>query len=192
MQMLKKIFNSDRKYYLELDELKDSEVVQTALKTAEKAAGEVKDKALEVAKSKPVQEAVKTAEEVVETTQDKLSSAIATKEQPTQKRSAKANAKGKTAQKGKIAKSAGSKKVETKAVKQEVKATPQNGASSFEPPFWVAAMNNTNSTKSNGKAAEATFASDNLMPTITKYRRRPGGSLAKFRDMAKTAKTPRK
>jgi hypothetical protein len=185
MQMLKKIFNSNNKYYLELDELKDSEVVQTALKTAEKAAEVVKEKAVEIAKSEPVQEVVKTAGEAVETAQDKLGSAIA-ENKPAQAKSTKA-----TTTKGKASKN--TKVAESQAAKKEVKATPQNGASSFEPPFWVAAMNNTNSTNSNGQMAEATFAaSDNLMPTTTKYRRRPGGSLAKFRDMAKTAKTPRK
>ncbi|MEN9518735.1 MAG: hypothetical protein RLZZ381_1323 [Cyanobacteriota bacterium] len=188
MQMLKKIFNSNNKYYLELDELKDSEVVKTALKTAEKATEVVKEKAVEIAKSEPVQEVVKTAGEAVDTAQDKLESAIA-ENKPARVKSTKANiAKGKASNNSKVAKS--------QAVKQEVKAAPQNnGASSFEPPFWVAAMNNTNSTNSNsnGQMAEATFAaSDKLMPTTTKYRRRPGGSLAKFRDMAKTAKTPRK
>lgn len=177
MQMLKKIFNSNNKYYLELDELKDSEVVQTALKTAEKATEAVKEKAVEIAQSEPVQEAIKTAGEAVETTQDKLASAIATEEKP-------------TATKGKASKNA--KVTESKTVKPQVDPSPQNGASSFEPPFWVAAMNNTNTSNSNGQVKEATFASDNLMPTITKYRRRPGASLAKFKDMAKTAKTPRK
>ena len=183
MQMLKKIFNSDNKYYLELDELKDSEVVQTALKTAEKATEVVKEKAVEIAKSEPVQEVVKTAEEAVETAQNKLESAIATQGKPGQAKST--TAKGKASKNSKVA--------ESQAVKKEIKATPQNGASSFEPPFWVAAMKNTNSTNNNGQMAEATFAaSDNLMPITTKYRRRPGGSLAKFRAMAKTAKTPRK
>jgi hypothetical protein len=179
MQMLKKIFNSDNKYYLELDELKDSEVVQTALKTAEKATEVVKEKAVEIAKSEPVQE-------VVETAQNKLESAIATQGKPGQAKSTKATtAKGKASKNSKVA--------ESQVAKKEVKATPQNGASSFEPPFWVAAMKNTNSTNNNGQMAEATFAaSDNLMPITTKYRRRPGGSLAKFRAMAKTAKTPRK
>ncbi|MEO0012797.1 MAG: hypothetical protein RLZZ535_1186 [Cyanobacteriota bacterium] len=186
MQMLKKIFNSNNKYYLELDELKDSEVVQTALKTAEKATELVKEKAVEIAKSEPVQEVVKTAEEAVETAQNKLESAIATQGKPAQTKSTKATtAKGKTSKNSKVA--------ESQAAKKEIKATPQNGASSFDPPFWVAAMKNTNSTNSNGQMAEATFAaSDNLMPITTKYRRRPGGSLAKFRAMAKTAKTPRK
>jgi hypothetical protein len=191
MQMLKKIFNSNNKYYLELDELKDSEVVQTALKTAEKATEVVKEKAVEIAKSEPVQEVVKTAGEAVETAQDKLGTAIV-ENKPAQAKSSKATkaniAKGKASKNSKVAKSQA-----VKAVKKEVKAAPQNGASSFEPPFWVAAMNNTNSTNSNGQMAEATFAaSDKLMPITTKYRRRPGGSLAKFRDMAKTAKTPRK
>lgn len=185
MQMLKKIFNSNNKYYLELDELKDSEVVQTALKTAEKATEAVKEKAVEIAQSEPVQEALKTAGEAVETTQDKLASAIATEEKPTATKSAKVNpTKGKASQNGKV--------TELKTAKAKADPSPQNGASSFDPPFWVAAMNNTNTSNSNGQAKESTFASDNLMPTITKYRRRPGASLAKFKNMAKTAKTPRK
>ena len=186
MQMLKKIFNSNNKYYLELDELKDSEVVQTALKTVEKATEVVKEKAVEIAKSEPVQEVGKTAEEAVQTAQNKLESAITTQGKPAQTKSTKATiAKGKASKNSKVA--------ESQAAKKEIKATPQNGASSFDPPFWVAAMKNTNSTNSNGQMAEATFAaSDNLMPITTKYRRRPGGSLAKFRAMAKTAKTPRK
>ncbi len=177
MQMLKKIFNSNNKYYLELDELKDSEVVQTALKTAEKATETVKEKAVKIAQSEPVQEAIKTAGEAVETTQDKLASAIATEEKSIA-------TKGKASKNGKV--------TESKTAKAQPNPAQQNGASSFEPPFWVAAMNNTNTSNSNGQAKEATFASDNLMPTITKYRRRPGASLAKFKDMAKMAKTPRK
>ena len=68
------------------------------------------------------------------------------------------------------------------------------GASSFEPPFWVAAMNNTNNKAANGSvAAEGeTFAENNLLPVITKYRRRPGGSLKQFKEMAKNAKTPKR
>ncbi len=68
-----------------------------------------------------------------------------------------------------------------------------NGASSWEPPFWVKAMYNNNGS-SNGKveAGEKTFATDNLLPTPSTYRRRPGPSLNKFKDMARQAKTPRR
>ncbi len=179
MQMLKKLFNSNSKYYLELDEIKESEVVQTAVKTASKAAEAVKEKASEVAKSQPVQEAVKTAAEV----QDKLSSTL-TEEKAVETKSAKPkNKASKSEQNGKVAEST----AETKPTQEH------NGASSFEPPFWVAAMYNNNGSNTNGNAKmpEQTFATDNLMPTVTKYRRRPGGSLNKFKDMAKQAKTPK-
>ena len=191
MQMLKKLFNSDSKYYLQLDEARDSEVVKTAKETTKA----VKEKVAEVSQSVPVQEAVKTAGKVVETAQDKIASVIpesasenSTEEKSSKKKSVEVSSvQNKSAKNGKVAESEGSKKA--------AKAAPQNsGASSYDPPFWVAAMSNTNNgkTNSNGQVAEQTFASDNLMPTITKYRRRPGGSLAKFKDMAKIAKTPRK
>lgn len=192
MQMLKKLFSSDKKYYLELDEIKDSEVVQTAVKTAEKAAEVVKEKASEVASSQPVKEAVKTASEVTSVAQEKLASAI-TQENSTE---AKPETKAKSATKTKPetkAKQNGKAEQSTKEVTEAKPALKNSGASSFDPPFWVAAMNNTNSngTGSNGKVTEETFATNNLMPAITNYRRRPGGSLDKFKDMAKKAKTPK-
>lgn len=113
----------------------------------------------------------------VATAQNNGSSAIASNQKSGQEKSAKAASNGQVA-------------------KKEVQPTPkQAAASSYEPPFWVAAMSNTNkngSSNGSGQGAEMTFASDNLMPTISKYRRVPGGSLAKFKAMAKTAKTPRK
>ncbi|MDJ0635823.1 MAG: hypothetical protein QNJ34_21730 [Xenococcaceae cyanobacterium MO_188.B29] len=68
-----------------------------------------------------------------------------------------------------------------------------NGASSWDPPFWVKAMYNNNGS-SNGKveAGEKTFATDYLLPTPSSSRRRPGPSLNKFKDMARQAKTPRR
>ena len=217
MQMLKKLFNSDKKYYLELDEVKDSEVVQSAVKTAEKAADVVKEKTAEVAKSQPVQNAVETATEAVEAAQDKLASVVSTEEkssqpeakssetkqttakakssetkQATTKAKSEANAKvkanGKAKQNGKA-----SKKTAGKSQNKQAQSNIKNsGASSYDPPFWVAAMyNNNSSANGNGQAAEQTFAPDNLMPTVSKYRRRPGGSLAKFKNMARQAKTPR-
>lgn len=113
----------------------------------------------------------------VATAQNNGSSAIASNQKSGQEKSAKAASNGQVA-------------------KKEVQPAPkQAAASSYEPPFWVAAMSNTNnngSSNGSGQGAEMTFASDNLMPTISKYRRVPGGSLAKFKAMAKTAKTPRK
>jgi hypothetical protein len=152
MQMLKKIFNSDSKYHLVLDETESSEAVQAEI-------------------------ASKVVVATAATAQDNETPAIASDQKSGQKKSPKAAANRQVA-------------------KQEVQSTVKKAAaSSYEQPFWVAAMNNTNnngSSNGSGQGAEVTFASDNLMPTITKYRRVPGGSLAKFRAMAKTAKTPRK
>ncbi len=166
MQNLKNLFNSDKKYYLELGDVKESEGAQNVTQAATEVTDTVKEKAAEVAES---------AQEQV--------ASVTTAEKPATKKAVKAKAKSK--QNGKAA--------QTTVAAQKTQATPKNsGASSFEPPFWVAAMYNKNngSTKSNGKVAEQTFATDNLMPTVTNYRRRPGGSLAKFKDMARKARTP--
>ena len=194
MQMLKKLFSSENKYYLELkEEIEDSEVVQTAIKTAEKTAEVVKEKAQDVAKSEPVQSAVKTAGEVVETAQEKVASAISTEEKPNKAGEVKPveTVEGKAKSNGKAA---APKEVKKEGEQEAKPAQANSGASSFDPPFWVAAMNNTNNNKanSNGRVAEQTFAPENLLPITTKYRRRPGGSLDKFKDMAKSAKTPKR
>ena len=190
--MLKKLFNSDNKFFLELDELKESEAVQTAVETTKKAASAAKE----------------TASDVADIAQDKLQSAIATEDKPAESKAkaknkpAKPEAKDKVEANGKLAKSKAednSSKSEAKteqngsAKDSEVKTVGNTGASSYDPPFWVAAMYNDSSKEvnSNGKAAEQTFAPENLMPIATKYRRRPGGSLDKFKDMAKQAKTPK-
>ena len=95
---LKKLFNSKNKYYLELDEIKESDAVQTAVKTAEKVADVVKEKASEVAESEPVQKAVQTVKESANGTSDKLESAT-TKVKPDKKEAAKPKAKSQPARK---------------------------------------------------------------------------------------------
>ena len=182
MQMLKKLFSSENKYFLEL---KESDAVQTAVETTKKVATAAKE----------------TASEVADTAQEKLESAISTEEKPAESKvqskdkPAKPQAKGKSAKpeaKDKPAEPQASSEQNGSAQDSEVTAG-NTGASSFDPPFWVAAMYNNNSGQenSNGKVAEQTFAPENLMPIATKFRRRPGGSLDKFKDMAKQAKTPK-
>ncbi|MBE9042900.1 hypothetical protein IQ255_00520 [Pleurocapsales cyanobacterium LEGE 10410] len=187
MQMLKKLFNSDNKYFLELDEIKESQPVQAVVETAEKVADIVKEKASEVAESQPVQKAAEKAKETADQAKDK-SSAVATKIKSTEKSEEKAESaqpQAKSSQNGKATET-------TDQAKEQPVALENSGASSFDPPFWVAAMynNNGNSSEESTKT-EPTFATDNLMPTVTKYRRRPGGSLKKFKEMAKQAKTPK-
>lgn len=68
-------------------------------------------------------------------------------------------------------------------------SVPSGGASSWEQPFWVKVMYQNNGS-SNGKLekAEKTFSTDNLLPTPSKSRRRPGPSLNKFKEMARQTK----
>jgi hypothetical protein len=175
MGMLKKLFNSKNKYYLELDEVKGSKPVQTVVQTANKVAEVVKEKAADAAESKPVQEAVKTTKEVRDVAQEKLQSATDTKAKPKQ-------------QNNKVA----AKSQEQTATKP-APAPKNSGASSYDPPFWVAAMyknNSSNDSNPNGRVGQ-TFATENLMPTVTQYRRRPGPSLNKFKDMVRKSRTPR-
>jgi DNA primase len=183
MQMLKKIFNSDSKYYLELNEIEESKPVQAAIKTAEKVIDVVQDKTTEILESKPVEQAAQTAKQATNIAQDKLQSATTTKVKPQRKTKASS---GKTSKKDTI-------KSEQKAPTEVKAAVKKSGASSFDPPFWVAAMYDKKATEtnSNGTPIGSTFATDNLMPTVTKYRRRPGPSLNKFRDMASKTRTPR-
>ena len=187
MQMLKKLFSSENKYFLEL---KESDAVQTAVETTKKVASAAKE----------------TASEVADVAQEKLESAVSTEEKPAESK-VKTEAKPKQTE-------AKPKQAEVKPAKSEVKdkpASPQGkaeqngtaqnseatvgntGASSYDPPFWVAAMYNNNNSEEaqNNGQAEQTFAPENLMPIATKFRRRPGGSLDKFKDMAKQANTPK-
>lgn len=180
MQMLKKMFNSDSKYYLELDEAAESKAVQETVKAAKKTASVVQEKTAEVIESKPVQKAVKAAKETANAGQEKLESVA--KDGENKAKSAKNAVKGQADKK------------DSSPSQAQTKPSPKNaGASSFDPPFWVAAMYNNSSAAVNedGTRAEQTFATDNLMPTVTKSRRRPGPSLNKFKDMASKAKTPK-
>ena len=199
MQMLKKIFKGNRKYYLELDELAESQPVQKVLGAAEKIGDFAQEKAAELAKSQPVQEAVKTAEKVVDAAPEKLQSTRTTETKPAKSKAAKngkASKNGKALKTDKVAKNGKNAAKKTAEKQDKLVAAPKNsGASSDEPPFWVAAMYNnssSNNDNANGSSSlEQTFATDNLMPIITKSRRRPGASLNQFKDMAKKAKTPR-
>ena len=204
MQMLKKLFNSDNKFYLQLDEIKES-----AVETASKAADAVKEKASDIADSQPVQKAVTTAKDIVSDedaeaksgkTKDKPEVAkqdLEVKDKPeakTKQQQVKDKPEAKTEQ-NKVepaAKSQQNGKADTS--KDTTPSLENSGASSFDPPFWVAAMYNNNDSDRNSEAetAQQTFATDNLMPIGTKFRRRPGGSLDKFKEMAKQAKTPKR
>jgi hypothetical protein len=170
MQMLKKMFSSKGKYYLELDEIKDSQPVKNIAKTAKKTAKTAQKQVETIKDSQPVKEALETAK-------DKLESITTTEEKPAKsKKSSKKTSKVAT---------------ESQQPKQPA-STKNSGASSFEQPFWVAAMyKNNGSSQGTTAGSEKTFAPDHLMPTVTTSRRRPGPSLNMFKDMANKARTPR-
>ena len=133
--------------------------------TATQVAKDVQEQIDKVKDSQPVQDAVETVTQVAEDAKNQVQSEAATKEEKQQP-----------------------------AAKTQAKTTPAySGASSWEEPFWVKAMYKNSGNGSNGKTAtsEKTFATDYLMPTITKSRRRPGASLNKFKEMASKAKTPK-
>ena len=190
MEMLKKLFNSKSKYYLELDDTQNPQPVPTAVKTSNKVANAAQEKVAELQNSKPVQEAEKTANKVIDAAQEKLQSATTVESKPAAK---KATTKVESSKNGKQPSKKGAKDATPATQAQPITSLKNSGASSYEPPFWVAAMynNNGSANNSNGSRAEQTFATDNLMPTITKYRRRPGPSLNKFKDMASKTKAAR-
>ena len=105
-----------------------------------------------------------------------------------QKQPESANGKAVEPKKSKVA-----SKTKKTAKKTSVKATPASPqVPTWEPPAWVKAMENTKTKikqEENGKSnSEMTFATQYLMPTPNKSRRRPGPSLSMYMDMARQVK----
>ena len=69
---------------------------------------------------------------------------------------------------------------------QQAKSTPIDTSYSEEP-FWVKLMFKTSEEKATETASEKTFATDYLIEK-PKSRRRPGGSIDKFKTMARQTK----
>jgi hypothetical protein len=84
------------------------------------------------------------------------------------------------------AKKATNKKGKSKAENAPAATAPEK-APEYEPPFWVKAMNANTSNKKAPESVES-FASNYLMPTPNRSRRRPGPSLNPFMDMARQVK----
>ena len=167
--MIKKLFGGKSNgFFLELDESNNQ---ATETKVEEKQPEPV-----------ATQEPEKQPEAVAVPTEEKQPEAVEAK---SAKKTKKTSIKNK-------------KKTATKpAATPSPKPTPvssSNGAS-WDQPFWVKAMYNTSSSNgSNGQVGggEQTFATDNLLPTPSTSRRRPGPSLNKFKDMARQAKIRRR
>ncbi|MDJ0714545.1 MAG: hypothetical protein QNJ54_10035 [Prochloraceae cyanobacterium] len=85
------------------------------------------------------------------------------------------------------------KKSGKKTEKTSVKASSVSSkATADSRPAWVRAMDNTRKKQEEkvNSNEEMTFATQYLIPTPTKSRRRPGPSLDMFKDMARQAKIP--
>jgi hypothetical protein len=186
--MLKKLFGSNKKdngFYLELDENQGNGAVKNVVKTVTKTVEAAKEQVEEIKESKVVQSAVETVTETVEAVKEQVESVTNSEETPGE---AVAKKSGKKAQKDPIK---SQKSAKSQADQPKTAAPKPPSAPSYEPPFWVKAMYKNNSSNGTGGSSETTFATDYLMPTVSKYRRRPGPSLDKFKDMANKARTPR-
>ena len=168
--MIKKLFGGkSNEFFLELDETSDNQATET--KVAEK-------------KPEPAAAPVEKQPEPV---------AVAPEEKPTEVVATQPTTKNK-----KTSIKNGKKKATKTAATSASTSTPISSKSTNYggQPSWIQVMYNTSSSNGNGngqvKVEEQTFATDNLLPTPSTYRRRPGPSLNKFKDMARQAKTPRR
>ncbi|GAB4537497.1 MAG: hypothetical protein Tsb0014_26330 [Pleurocapsa sp.] len=188
--MLNKLFGSNKKdngFYLELNENKGNGAVKNAVETVTETVEAAKEKVEEIKDSEVVQSAVETVTETVETVKEKVE-AVTTTEEAQAPAAPVAKKNGKKAQKS-TGKS--SKTTKSKAEQPKPAAPKTAPVAPYEPPFWVKAMYKNSSSNGTDGGSDTTFATDYLMPTISKYRRRPGPSLDKFKDMASKARTPR-
>ncbi|RMF22232.1 MAG: hypothetical protein D6756_10975 [Cyanobacteria bacterium J083] len=78
----------------------------------------------------------------------------------------------------------------TAQVQQSQPPTTAGAASSWEPPFWVAALYKKKNDSNGMGKSEQTFASQSMLP-LSMPRRRPGPSMNKFKDLASQIKLPK-
>ncbi len=168
-QLGQNVKKSKNGFFLELDENQDTQAVSSE----PVAAKAVEQKQPESANGK-----------VVESKQpESANGKVVESKQPES-----ANGKAVESKKSKVA-----SKTKKTAKKTSVKATPASPqVPTWEPPAWVKAMENTKTKikqEENGESKpEMTFATQYLMPTPNKSRRRPGGSLSMYMDMARQVK----
>jgi hypothetical protein len=178
--MLNKLFKSGKKsngYYLQLDESKEAtngKVTEVAQAVVEKT---TKVKEVVAEKAAPVKEAVK---ETVAATQAAVAEAPAPVKEVVVKTKSKKSKKSKTT--ATATNNTQASPVTTKTISPK--------ASTYEEPFWVKVMYEKNNSNGNDKSgsSEQTFATDYLITSTNGYRRRPGPSLNKFKEMASKTK----
>jgi hypothetical protein len=170
--MLKKLFGgkSNNGYYLQIDETEKSKPNESN--------GKAKS-------SSPVVEETKQVKSVAvepEKKSDNTPNTSAKTEKPAQTKAVNSNSTKKTSIKNKKTKQASKETITAPVAKS-------TAPSIDETPFWVKAMYKSNSN-GNGAKENSTFATDYLLSNGTQSRHRPGGSMNKFLEMARQAKTP--
>ena len=173
--MLKKLLNFTKKneFFLELDEDEDllDKAKAVATKAKEKTAQIVEEVKETVAESSTVEKATSETKEIAQKAQAKANEAASQLTKDSSK---------------KLEKEASAK--DSKKPEKEEAATAPVDTSYSEEPFWVKLMYKTSGQQEAEEKAEKTFATDYLI-TKPKSRRRPGGSLDKFKTMASQTKT---
>jgi hypothetical protein len=170
--MLEKLTNlfKKEKFFLEIKENTDevaSKVGAVATKVKEEAQQLVED-------SKPaIDSAIK---DIKSETEDKVQKVKSSTEDSTVDSAQKDKKK-------ELAKSSPAK-IENKEDEPKKEAAPSVDTSYSDEPFWVKLMYETSEQKIAAQNAEKTFATDNLI-SKPKARRRPGGSLDRFKEMAR-------
>lgn len=173
--MLGKLLGKKNKYYLELKDDNSSitekiESVATQLKQDTQEI--VQDAKQAIAESSVIQEIKSETKEKVGEVQEKVTEILPQAKKAAAKSSKKASKK-------------------TTEVASEAKAlsSPQPTNNSYsEEPFWVKLMYKTNEQQATEQNSEKTFATNYLI-SPPQPRRRPGGSLAPFKAMARQTKT---
>ena len=185
--MLKKLLNFTKKneFFLELDEDEDllDKAKAVATKAKEKTAQIVEEVKETVAESSTVEKATSETKEIAQKAQAKANEAAS---QLTKDSSKKLEKEASAKDSKKLEKEASAK--DSKKPEKEEAATAPVDTSYSEEPFWVKLMYKTSGQQEAEEKAEKTFATDYLI-TKPKSRRRPGGSLDKFKTMASQTKT---
>ena len=186
MSILDKILSLGKKekFFLELKDDEDNGIIDKV----EAVATKVKEEAQQVVEDvKQTFEDSSTAREVKSTAQKiKSETKQVAKEAESQLETKfegelKSQTEGSPEQNGKSA-------PETEANTSSQKASAPIDMSYSEEPFWVKLMYKTSEQKAAEESSEKTFATDYLI-SQPKPRRRPGGSLDKFKSMARDTKT---
>ena len=187
--MLKKIFNFNKKdqFFLELDENEDVDIAATAKAIATKVTKETKQIAQDVketvADSQLVEKITSETKELTQKAETQAEQAVSQAKEKAQAQVKKVESQVPTNSSAKSETTA--KDSQSESVEQKTNAQPvQIDTSYSDEPFWVKLMYKSSEQKEAEIKSEKTFATDYLI-SKPKPRRRPGGSIDKYKKMVK-------